>query len=86
MNCTATYKGKNEKLGVRPGDVCLVELNTYRTKHGAPYLWLKVVGGTYLMPFASIPDLVNEWCFTASEDQPGLEREWMDVYLIDAED
>ena len=86
MRAIAKYIGKTEKLGVKPGEIHLVDLNTYQNEHGAPYLWVLALDcDEYLMPFVSVDAVLHSWAFIeddgeAEREQDKLEDEWFETY------
>lgn len=89
MRFKAEYIAGREKLGVCPGEVHDIELNTYNTAHGSPYLWVQVVDGKsdYLMPFGSLLAFTDQWKIQVSgyevSDQHALEDAWLEMYVPD---
>ena len=87
MRCTAKYIGKTTKFGVNPGEFHEISLNTYETAHGSPHIWIQTLDSRdYLMPFASVSAMLNEWAFIAGEertefDQRAVEEDWMKLYV-----
>ena len=89
MRFKAEYMAGYEKLGVRPGEVHEIELNTYNTAHGSPYLWVQVVDSKsdYLMPFGSLIAFSDQWHIIPNgyevSDQHALEDAWLEMYVPD---
>lgn len=86
MRVIARYIGKTEKLGVKPGEIHPIELNTYPTGNETPLLWVRAEDcDEYLMPFVSVNAMLRAWEpiedeDTAERDQNMLEDEWLETY------
>ncbi len=89
MICKAKYTGLYPALGVIKGTTYTLELRTYNSEHGAPYLWVRIEElPAYMMPYESMLALLMDWEFTVQsrdDEAPyvnhlSLVDAWLSVY------
>ena len=90
MRCTARYTGTHPMLGVQHGNTYTLDIQTYSSEHGTPYLWVRAQEAPqYLMPYESMVVLMMDWDFrthVTERDTPYLDHldlvdAWLDVYM-----
>ena len=87
MTSRAKYRGLRPVFGVEKNRTYTLEMRTYTSEHGEPYMWVRIEElPAYLMPYESIGALLTEWDFTgiAGEtpyiDHIDLMDRWLDIY------
>lgn len=89
MICKAKYTGLYPALGVIKGTTYTLELRTYNSEHGAPYLWVRIAElPAYMMPYESMLALLTDWEFVLQPgddeapyvDHLNLVEAWMSIY------
>lgn len=73
-------------LGVTRDHTYTLEMNTVKSDHGSPYLWVRIEElPDFLMPYENMRALLAEWDF-AADDSPAyvgqihLTETWLDIY------
>ena len=86
MLSKAKYRGVRPMFGVERGKQYTMELRTYSSEHGQPYLWVRIQElPDYLMPYESMLALLQEWDFSAECETPYIDHlelvdKWLDIY------
>lgn len=77
MTSMARYVGKKEQYGVKPGEEHVVDVSTFIINGECPYIWVQTVdeNDDYLMPYASICSMLNDWEFPVCDKDVAARQE-----------